>query len=202
MATLGDNLTDDEADDMIKDADTNGDGKVDYQEFSRMVKQKQWFWDSDLYNQRHIALGGQFRQDRPIFTRDISQKSNLVLPRYTYYDISNYVNPIRVYYLEFYELSFFEILLMLWEKNALILWHIPRECRAHFAKDGRIFFLRYPPRAVWRFSLKSGSLDSTKWTISYLWSYLCSMIINFWNKNNKKVYFSYESYISNFEPIC
>ena len=49
MATLGDHLTDDEADDMMKDADTNGDGKVDYQEFSRMVKQKQWFWDSDLY---------------------------------------------------------------------------------------------------------------------------------------------------------
>ena len=34
MTTLGEKLTDEEVDEMIKDADTNGDGKINYAEFT------------------------------------------------------------------------------------------------------------------------------------------------------------------------
>jgi len=38
MRELGQNLTDDEIESMMKEADTNGDGKIDYQEFLKMMK--------------------------------------------------------------------------------------------------------------------------------------------------------------------
>lgn len=34
MTTLGEKLSQEEVDEMIKDADTNGDGKINYTEFS------------------------------------------------------------------------------------------------------------------------------------------------------------------------
>ena len=37
MTNLGEKLTDEEVDQMIKEADTNGDGQVDYNEFARMM---------------------------------------------------------------------------------------------------------------------------------------------------------------------
>ncbi len=40
MTRLGEKLTDAEVDDMIKDADKNGDGKVDYKEFAAMMMSK------------------------------------------------------------------------------------------------------------------------------------------------------------------
>lgn len=41
MNNLGENLTDDELDAMMREADVNGDGKVNYDEFVRMwVQQK------------------------------------------------------------------------------------------------------------------------------------------------------------------
>merc|ERR1712168_1119547 len=39
MLTLGEKLTNEEVDEMIKEADTNGDGKVDYEEFVKLMLQ-------------------------------------------------------------------------------------------------------------------------------------------------------------------
>merc|ERR1712013_427951 len=40
MTSLGEKLTDDEADEMIREADLNGDGQIDYQEFVKMMTTK------------------------------------------------------------------------------------------------------------------------------------------------------------------
>ncbi len=40
MTRLGEKLTEAEVDDMIKDADKNGDGKVDYKEFAALMMSK------------------------------------------------------------------------------------------------------------------------------------------------------------------
>ena len=40
MASLGEELTEQEIDEMMSDADTDGDGQVNFEEFSRMMKLK------------------------------------------------------------------------------------------------------------------------------------------------------------------
>ena len=40
MASLGEELTEQEIDEMMSDADTDGDGQVNFEEFSRMMKHK------------------------------------------------------------------------------------------------------------------------------------------------------------------
>ncbi|RZC70228.1 hypothetical protein C5167_033360 [Papaver somniferum] len=41
MTNLGEKLTDDEVDEMIREADVDGDGQVNYEEFVRMMLAKQ-----------------------------------------------------------------------------------------------------------------------------------------------------------------
>ena len=40
MSSLGEKLTPEELNEMIKEADTNGDGQIDYQEFCKMMTEK------------------------------------------------------------------------------------------------------------------------------------------------------------------
>ena len=40
MTTLGERLTEEEADEMIKEADTNNDGQINYQEFVKIMMSK------------------------------------------------------------------------------------------------------------------------------------------------------------------
>ena len=40
MTSLGEKLSDDEADEMIREADLNNDGQIDYQEFVKMMTTK------------------------------------------------------------------------------------------------------------------------------------------------------------------
>ena len=40
MTTLGEKLTEEEADEMIREADTNGDGYIDYVEFVKIMMSK------------------------------------------------------------------------------------------------------------------------------------------------------------------
>lgn len=43
MTNLGEKLTDEEVDEMIREADVDGDGQVNYEEFVRMMLAK-WSW--------------------------------------------------------------------------------------------------------------------------------------------------------------
>jgi calmodulin len=40
MTSLGEKLSDEEVDAMMKEADADGDGQVDYQEFAKMMTRK------------------------------------------------------------------------------------------------------------------------------------------------------------------
>ena len=40
MTNLGEKLTDEEVDEMIREADVDGDGQVNYEEFVKMMMQK------------------------------------------------------------------------------------------------------------------------------------------------------------------
>lgn len=40
MTSLGEKLSDEEVDAMMKEADADGDGQVDYQEFAKMMTKK------------------------------------------------------------------------------------------------------------------------------------------------------------------
>lgn len=42
MTSLGDKLSDDEVDDMLKEADLDGDGMVNYVEFVAILTAKNW----------------------------------------------------------------------------------------------------------------------------------------------------------------
>ena len=42
MTNLGEKLTDEEVDEMIREADVDGDGQVNYEEFVRMMLAKWW----------------------------------------------------------------------------------------------------------------------------------------------------------------
>ena len=50
MTTLGEKLTDEEVDEMIREADVDGDGHINYEEFVRMMMAKWCSCELVLHN--------------------------------------------------------------------------------------------------------------------------------------------------------
>ena len=55
MSTLGENLSQEEIDEMIREADLDGDGKVCYEEFATMMSHKGAAWNVSLHIVRRRA---------------------------------------------------------------------------------------------------------------------------------------------------
>ena len=67
MTNLGEKLTDEEVDEMIREADIDGDGQVNYEEFVTMMTSKQNFnWYVDKITTVPFLIHRKFRQSKPI----------------------------------------------------------------------------------------------------------------------------------------
>lgn len=56
MTNLGEKLTDDEVDEMIREADIDGDGHINYEEFVRMMVSKWFVIIKNYYTYAHFTL--------------------------------------------------------------------------------------------------------------------------------------------------
>ncbi len=56
MLNIGESLSEEQVDELVEEADIDGDGLVDYQEFAQMLESHKWFISSTDYAAHSFSL--------------------------------------------------------------------------------------------------------------------------------------------------